>query len=75
MLLSIFSAAIVFYFSYVDQAMAGSYALSDSIVGPGFFEAFSFQTIKDPTNGTVFVFRCVVVFLPLLIPFYNHSIQ
>ncbi|KIM77861.1 glycoside hydrolase family 16 protein [Piloderma croceum F 1598] len=50
---SVSLAAIVLCLLFVNQAMAGSYALSDSIVGPHFFDAFSFQAIEDPTYGTV----------------------
>ena len=35
-------------------AFAGAtYSLSDSIVGEGFYSAFNFEAIPDPTDGRV----------------------
>lgn len=50
------SVVTVLCASFVDQALAGGYSLSNSVVGAGFFDAFIFETIADPSNGTVFVF-------------------
>jgi len=68
---SVCLAAIVPCLLFVGQAVAGSYALSDSIVGPHFFDAFSFQAIEDPTYGTVSVFRsfCFCISSASLTPF------
>jgi hypothetical protein len=68
---SISLAAIILCLLFVDQAMASSYALSDSIVGPHFFDAFSFQAIEDPTYGTVSVFFS---FLLLLFAWFADTI-
>ncbi|KAJ7154022.1 glycoside hydrolase family 16 protein [Mycena crocata] len=37
----------------VSSALAGTYQMAENIVGDGFYDAFRFQTIGDPTNGRV----------------------
>ncbi|KAJ7097213.1 glycoside hydrolase family 16 protein [Mycena belliarum] len=37
----------------VTSALAGSYARTEHIAGAGFYNAFEFQAIPDPTNGRV----------------------
>lgn len=38
-----------------SKALAATYSISNSVVGTGFYDAFSFQNIADPTNGIVYV--------------------
>ncbi|OJA16778.1 hypothetical protein AZE42_03308 [Rhizopogon vesiculosus] len=35
------------------SALAGTYVLSENIVGEGFYNSFNFEAIPDPTNGRV----------------------
>ncbi|KAH0835785.1 hypothetical protein J3R83DRAFT_9628 [Lanmaoa asiatica] len=38
----------------ISSVLAGAtYSLSDSIVGEGFYNAFNFEAIPDPTSGRV----------------------
>lgn len=37
------------------QALGNSYTRSSSISGSGFYDAFAFQNITDPTSGRVYV--------------------
>lgn len=40
--------------SLAGSVFAGAaYSLSESIVGEGFYNAFNFEAIADPTNGRV----------------------
>lgn len=40
--------------SLAGSVFAGAtYSLSDSIVGEGFYSAFNFEAIADPTDGRV----------------------
>ncbi|KAF8059824.1 glycoside hydrolase family 16 protein [Lyophyllum atratum] len=39
--------------SLAGPALAANYPLSDSIVGPAFYDTFDFQAIGDPTHGRV----------------------
>lgn len=36
-----------------SQTFAGSYSVSSTAIGSGFYSTFSFQAISDPTNGRV----------------------
>jgi hypothetical protein len=54
----LFVCSVAAFLWFADSALAGSYSLSDSVVGSQFYDAFSFQAIADPTEGTVFVLRC-----------------
>lgn len=48
------TAASLFSLSAVlPSALGASYGLTDNIVGSGFYSAFSFQNIADPTHGRV----------------------
>ncbi|KAL0949940.1 hypothetical protein HGRIS_009965 [Hohenbuehelia grisea] len=40
-------------FALAPSAQGASYSLSDNVVGAGFFDAFNFQAIGDPTHGRV----------------------
>jgi hypothetical protein len=55
----VISVVTVLCASLVDQVLASSYSLSNTVVGAGFFDAFIFETIADPSNGTVFVFLVI----------------
>ena len=55
-------AVITFCSFFVGWTVAYGYFLSDSVVGPEFFDAFTFQTIADPSRGTVFV-CCYIYYL------------
>jgi hypothetical protein len=70
MKLFVSSIAFVLCSSITDQALAGSYSLSDSVVGPDFLDAFTFQTIADPSNGTVFVFVYLGAMFPVVDVFF-----
>jgi hypothetical protein len=45
--------------------LAATYGISDDIIGSTFYDAFSFQTIDDPTHGNVWVlaFSCSTILL------------
>jgi hypothetical protein len=37
----------------ISGVMGAKYSLSDNIVGDGFYSAFEWQAISDPTHGRV----------------------
>ncbi|KAF8152572.1 glycoside hydrolase family 16 protein [Crassisporium funariophilum] len=49
---SVLSAA-AFALSSITPALGATYSLSDNIVGSGFYSAFDWQAIADPTHGRV----------------------
>lgn len=62
------TAASLFSLSAVlPSALGASYGLTDNIVGSGFYSAFSFQNIADPTHGRVWVAYCPISCSALLI--------
>jgi len=50
---SSWSAAFSLAFAVPQLASAAIYSLTDSIVGTGFYDAFDFEAISDPTHGRV----------------------
>ncbi|KAJ6588043.1 glycoside hydrolase family 16 protein [Mycena capillaripes] len=39
--------------SFVSSVLCANYGMSENIVGAGFYDAFNFETMPDPTNGRV----------------------
>lgn len=55
-----FFAAVITALSSFAPALAHIYSLSNEIVGPGFYSAFVWEAIADPTQGRVYVMRNVI---------------
>jgi len=53
MKLSSLSASVVLALGFFAPALATTYSLTDNIVGSGFYNAFEWEAIADPTNGRV----------------------
>ncbi|KAF7297132.1 Glycoside hydrolase family 16 protein [Mycena indigotica] len=47
------SASVLALASIVSPVLAGPYSRSQNIVGSGFYNAFNFEAISDPTHGRV----------------------
>jgi hypothetical protein len=50
---SLLASGYTIYMVAISGAMAAKYTLSDNIVGDGFYSAFDWQAISDPTHGRV----------------------
>jgi hypothetical protein len=48
--LAILASALV---ALASKTLAATYSIADNVVGNGFYDAFQFQAISDPTHGRV----------------------
>jgi hypothetical protein len=47
------SAGVVALLTFAHSVLGVTYPLSDTIVGPAFYNAFNFEAIADPSHGRV----------------------
>lgn len=52
---SVIMVAAIFALLSFTPALAGTYLLSDEIIGSDFYTAFNWEAIEDPTQGRVYV--------------------
>lgn len=50
-------------YAHGQTCQSPTYTLSENIKGAGFFDAFDFQNIPDPTGGRVYVASAQITFL------------
>jgi len=62
-------------FSLVPSVLGATYPISETIVGSGFYKAFSFETIDDPTHGRVYAFLDPLVHLWFSPPFVRNYVD
>lgn len=69
------STLVVLCLSFSDLALAAGYFLRDSVTGSQFLDAFTFQDIPDPTQGTVFVNNRWLLMIASIAEMFYFSIR